>query len=167
MSCVILEDLVCRHFTDCLGYTSVHKVDYLTSPDEVHKRNDDKPYKETAAADDEGVFESDDVSETENCSSCVHLKDNLCLFSQCCSPWKNLCGEGFAPESEGRYDEVIESSDESADQKGRCSLSAAFSAYEYLCGGSSFRKRIFSMLFLDEVLSEWNQEKDAEDSSEE
>ena len=166
MACIILEDLVRRHFSDRHCDSCVHQVDYLTSPDKVHQRNDHKPYEEASAADDECVLESHDISESEDCGSGVDLQEDLGLVGYGCSPWENLCCECFTPESECGYDEVVETSDESADKKGLCSLAAAFSANEDLSGRSRFRERILSVLFLYEILSERNEEKYSEDTSE-
>ena len=70
---VVLEYLVRRHFADGHCYACVHKVDDLSAPDEVHKRDDDEPYEEASAADDECVLESDDISQSEDGGTCAFM----------------------------------------------------------------------------------------------
>ena len=165
MSCIILEDLVRRHLADSQCLSGIHEVNDIASPDEVHQRNDDEPYKETSAADDECVLESDNITQTKDRCTGVDFKYDLCLLCDGSSPWKYLGSQCLAPKSEcGNY-EIIETSDDAAYEQGLGSLAAAFSAYEYLCGCGCFRERILSVLFLHEVLSERNQEQDAEDTS--
>ena len=166
MACIILEYLVRRHFADGHGHSCIHQVDHLSAPYEVHERNDHQPYEEASAADDECVLESYDVSESEHCSSCVDLEKHLCLVGDGCTPWEYLGRQCLTPKTECRNDEVVETSDQSADEEGLGSLASAFAAYEHLSGRGRFRERIFSMLLLHEVFSERNQEKDSEDTSE-
>ena len=165
MPCIILEDLVRRHLSDGQGHAGVHEVDHLTAPDKVHKRDYYKPYQEASAADDKCILEANYISESEHGGSGIDFKEHLGLFGNSFAPRQYLGGKGLAPESECRDYEVIEASDKSADEQGLGSLSSTFSAYEHLCGGCSFRERIFPMLLLHEILSERYQEKYAEDTS--
>ena len=165
MSRVILEYLVRGHLSDGLRDACVHEVNHLTAPDEVHKRDDHKPYEETSAADDEGIFQSHDISQTEYRSSGVDFQKHFGLVCKGCSPRKDLCRKCLAPEAESGYDEVVQTSYQSADEESLRSLATAFTAHEHLRGGSSLREWIFTMLLLHEIFSEWYQEQDAEDSS--
>ena len=165
VACIILEYLVRGHLADGLCDAGVHKVDHLTAPDEVHQRNYHKPYEETSAADDEGIFQSHDISQTEYCSTGVDFQKHFGLVCKGCSPREYFGREGFAPEAEGGYDEVVQTSDQTADEQSLRSLSTAFTAHKYLSGGSRFRKRIFPMLLLHKIFSERYQEKNAEDTS--
>ena len=79
----------------------------------------------------------------------------------------HCCAYAFAPRPEGGHDEVVESSDDAACEKGFGSLASVFSADEHLCGGCCFRERIFAVHFLYEIFAERYEEEYAEYASEE
>ena len=114
MARVVAENFVRRHVADCLGNAGIHKVNDLSAPENVHQRDDDEPYKETSAADDECVFQADDIAETEDGCACVELQYNFGLVRHVLSCLHHCRGYRFAPRSECRDDEIVETADETA-----------------------------------------------------
>ena len=81
MTGVGCKDLVGCHLCDRGAQTGVHQINYLVSKEDVHQRNDDEPYEERTAADDESIFEANDITQTEHCSTYVKFKHHFCLVS--------------------------------------------------------------------------------------
>ena len=95
MACIVLENLLRCHFTYGLQHARVHQVDDLIAPNEVHARDDDEPYQHGATANDEGVFQTDDVTQTEHGSACVHLEHQFGFVGQGSAPTHHAGGEGL------------------------------------------------------------------------
>ena len=163
---VILENLVRRHLADGIHYTGVHEVDDIAAPDEVHQRDDHKPHQEGTAANDEGIFQADDIAEAENCCACIEFQYELGLVGHDLSPMHHGSGDGLAPGSERCNHEVVQTAYYTADKQGLGALSASFTVDQHLGGGGSLREGILSVHFLDEILPERNEEKNAEHASE-
>ena len=68
----------------------------------------------------------------------------------------------LVPPSQGTYDEVIQTADESGQQQWLGLVPAFLARYEDLSTGGRFREGVFAVLFLDEIFPEWNQEEDAQ-----
>ena len=166
MSRIFLENLVRRHFPDGLGDARAHEVDYLTAPDDIHERDDDQPYQEASAADDECVFQSDNVAETEHGRTRIELEHELGLVGNGLSDRYHGGGQCLSPGSEGGDDEVVQSADQSAEYQCFGALSPAFAANQHLGGGRGLRERILSVHLLYEILPERNQEEDSQHASE-
>ena len=166
MSCIFPENLVSRHFSDGLCNARSHQVDDLASPYYIDERYNHEPDQEAAAADDECVFEADDVAESEHGRPCVELEHELRLVGDCLSEGYDCGGQGLSPCSEGGYDEVVQSADEAAQDEGLRAVSAAFAANEHLRGRRCFRERIFPVHLLHEIFAERNQEQYAEHAAE-
>ena len=76
-------------------------------------------------------------------------------------------GEDLGPPSEGGYDEVVETSDQTADKQCLGSLASGLAADQYLSGGGSLGEGVFAVLLLYEIFAERNQQQDTEHSSDE
>ena len=107
MPCIFGEYLLRGHFPDCHGYSRTHHIDDAASPYYVHKRDYDEPYEETAAADDEGIFQPHDIAEPEDGCSRVEFHDELRLVCDDGPPVYDCSGDGLAPQSERRDYEII------------------------------------------------------------
>ena len=83
MPCIGPEDLVRAHLSDCRRKTRVHQVDDLPTPDDIHQRDYHQPHQETSAADDEGVLQTDNIAQTEDCGPGVDLQQELRLVGYC------------------------------------------------------------------------------------
>ena len=166
MAGVFTEYLFGRHFRYGGGDAGIHEVDDLSSPYQIHQRDDDQPYKETSATDDQGVFQPDYISETEDGCPGIQFEHKFGLVGNGGSERQDFRGDGVGPQPESGYDEIIKSSYETAEKEGLGPAASVFPADKHLCGGRSLRKRIFSMHFLDEIFPEGYQEEDSEDTSE-
>ena len=158
MPCIILEYLVRAHLSDCHCH-SVHQINHLSAPDEVHQRDDHQPHQETAAADDEGIFQAHDVAEAQHSRSGVQFQNDLRLVSDCLSESHHGGADRIRPRTESADNEVIKTSDETAHQKRSSSLAAAFAANEDLCRGRGLRERIFPVHLFHEIFPERDEEQ--------
>ena len=117
MARIVLENIFRSHRTDGGGDARVHQVDHLVAPDEVHARDDDEPHEYGAAADDEGVFQADDVAQAKDGRARVHLEHQLGFVGQGRAPAHHAGGEGLRPPAESGDDEVIQTTNQAADNQ--------------------------------------------------
>lgn len=115
---IVGEDLFGGHGTYRGGYAGAHEVNHAVSEEDIHEGYDDEPYQERAAADDEGVFESDDVAQAEYCRSYIYLYYKFGIGRYLFAPWQHSGCECLGPPSESRDDEVVDTSDQTAEEQG-------------------------------------------------
>ncbi len=60
-------------------------LEHAVVEDNAHARNNQPPYDERTQTGEEGIFQTDDVTQTEYGSTCVHLEHELCLVSKVAS----------------------------------------------------------------------------------
>ena len=82
------------------------------------------PYGKRTEGDDEGIFQTDDISETEHGSSGVDLEHELRLVGKRLAQSDDTRGEHLVPPSEGGDDEVVESAHDTGEQQRLCLASA-------------------------------------------
>ncbi len=78
----------------------------------AHERHDDEPHQARARGDDEGVFESDDVAQTEQRRRGVEAEDDLELVGRRGAPGAQTGRYRLGPEAERADHEVVESARE-------------------------------------------------------
>ena len=159
------EDGLGRHRADSLGHVA-DDIQHFRAPDKVHQGDDDQPYEERTAADDEGVFQADDIAETGHSRTYVELEDQLGLVGHGSAPGQHLGRNGLSPPAEGRNDEVVDTSYQAADEQQLGILAAVLAADEHLGGGSRLREGILPVHILDKIFSERNEEKYTEHAAE-
>ena len=104
---IFREYLFRGHLSDGLCDSCPHHVDDAASPYYIHERDYHEPYEETAAADDEGIFQPDYVSESEDGGSRVELHDEFRLVGHDCTPVHYGSGNGLSPKPERGDYEII------------------------------------------------------------
>ena len=166
MPCIVFEYLLGAHLPDCHRHARVHQVDHLTAPDEVHQRNDHQPHKEAAAADDEGIFQTDDVAKTQDGGSGVELQNDLRLVGDGLSESQHRRAHRVRPSSESADDEVVKTTDETAHRKRARTLAAAFAAHKDLSCRGRLREWIFPVHLLDEIFPERDEEQYSQNPAE-
>ena len=131
-----------------------------------HTGHDKPPYYERAEADNEGILQTDDIAQAEDCRSCVYLEDELRLVSSHSAPLHYTSGKGLVPPSHGGDDKVVKTTYKTSEKQRLCLIATLCAAYEHLRRGSSLRERILAVHILDEILAERNHKQDAEDAAE-
>ena len=71
-------------------------------------------------------------------------------------------GDGLTPSAESGDNEIVQTTDETAEEEGLGTLATAFSIDENLSRGCSLRERILAVHLLHEIFPERNEEEDAE-----
>ena len=160
------EDLLRRHIAHGGSDGRIPLVQYRVGEDNGHGGHDDPPYADGSHADDEGVTEADDVSQSEHGSTRVEFHDQLGLLGYRLAKGHGAACHLLVPPSEGGHGEVIESADDACQQQ-RFGLAAALLARdEHLGRSRCLGEGILSVHVLDEILAERNQEQNTQDTTE-
>ena len=159
---IVLEDLFRSHVANGGSDARMHEVDDIGPPNEVHQRNNHQPHQQGAAADNEGIFEADDIAQAQHGRAGVHLEHQFGFVRQGGAPAHNGGGKGLRPGAEGGHGKVVQTADEARCDEGFGTGAAAFPANEHLRGGCCLREGIFPVHFLHKVLPERNEEQDAQ-----
>ncbi len=161
------KDLLGAHLAYGLQNSASHQVNDLFSPDEVHQRDDTEPGQKRPAANDESVFQADDISQSEDCGTDVQFSHQFGLIGKGNSPGDHPGSENFAPPSERGDDEIVKAAYQAADEQVAGAFATRFPAYQYLCGGGGFREREFSVHIFYKIFPERYYEKDPQYASQE
>lgn len=137
-------------------------VQHAVAPDKGHAGDDNPPYGKRAGTDDRGVFQSDDIAQTQYGSSGVYLEHQLGFFCQHFAEAAYTGGEVFVPPTESGNDEVVQTADNTRRQQRFCLTAAFFSRYKHLrrCGGLG--ERIFAVHVTYKIFTERDKEKDTQ-----
>ena len=156
-----------RHVLNCYGYVRIPCVENLVAEYKCKPWNYYEPDNERAGTYYGCIFQTDYISQSQYGSTCIDFEYQLEFFCYHFSGTAYTACEILVPPSECTYYEIVQTSYKSSHEK-RFSLVAAFLARNKdLCAGCSFRERIFAMLVLYEIFTEWNKEQDAKYTSKE
>ena len=161
-ACIGLEDGFRGHLSDGCRDGRIPLVQYGVGEDEGHARHDEPPDGKRTHADDEGVFQPDDVTQSEDGGTCIHLEDELRLVGNCFAEADHAAGHVFVPPAEGRHGEVVETAHQARHEQRLRLASAPLAAHEHLCSCRGLGERISAVLVLDEVFAERNQKENAQ-----
>ncbi len=128
----------------------------------VRQRDDDQPHQQAAAADDETVFQADDISQAQHGGTGVEFQHHLGFVGEGLAETDDRRGDGLAPGTEGGDDKVVQTAHQTGGEQGLGTGSAALAAHEHLCGGRGFGEGIFAVHLAHEIFPEGNQEQDAQ-----
>ena len=162
MAGIVLENLLGRHLRNGLHHAGVHQIDHLSAPEEVHKRDDDQPHQQAAAANDEAIFQADDVAQAQHGGAGVELQHHLGFIGQGLAQADHRRGKRLAPGTEGGNDKVVQTAHQTGCEQGLGTSSAALAAYEHLRGGRGFREGVLAVHLAHEIFPERNEEQDAQ-----
>ena len=160
------EDVFGRHGADGLRDGAAAHVQYRVVEDQRHAGNDNPPHRQGADADDGGIFESDDVAQTEDSGTGVYLEHELGFLGNGLAKANHARCELTVPPAQRCHDKVVQTAQESGDEQGLSLAASLLAADQHLCGGCGFRERIFAVHVADEILAEGYHEQDAEDAAE-
>ena len=126
---------------------------------------DDEPHEERTRADDEAVFQTHDIAETQHSGTGINLEYHLGVVGQFGTPGQNAGGEHIAPPAEGRETEIVETAYETGQNKRFGLVAGLLARHEYLCRGRGFGEGVLAVHVRYEIFAEGYEEQNAQDTS--
>ena len=152
VACAASKNLVWCH----LGILGIH----------TQQGNDDPPDESTTGKDDEGVGQSDDVTQAQHCGARVDLEDHLHVVGKSLEGWDGLGGEHLFPPAESREQEVVQTTHKAGNEQRTGLVAALLATDEHLGSRGSLGERELAVHVAHEVLAEGDEEQDAQDAAE-
>lgn len=132
----------------------------------AHHRDDHEPYEARTGGDDHGVFQADDVAQSQHGGRGVEREDHFEFVGGDAAPFADARRDRLGPEAERADYEVIETAHESRDGQQFGLVAALLARDEDLGGRRGFGERVFAVHLFDEVFAEGDQQHDAQQSAE-
>ena len=129
-------------------------------------RDDHEPDEARAGGDDHGVFQADDIPQTQHGGRGVQPEDHLELVGGDSAPFADARRDRLGPQSERTDHEVVQSAHESRDGQQFGLRAALLARDEDLGGRRGLGEGIFAVHLLDEVFAEGDQQNDAQQAAE-
>ena len=129
--------------------------------------HEDEPHEARTGGDDHGVFESDNVAQTQHGGRGVEAEDHLELVGGDLSPRADACRDGLGPEPEGPDDEVVQTAHEARHGQQAGLVAALLARDQHFGGGRRFGEGILAVHLLDEIFAEGDEQHDAQQAAEE
>ena len=162
---IMREDILWAHRPDGSSDRGIPLVEDGVWEDQAHQRYDYPPHGERSEGDNGGISQPDDISQPEHGGTGVDLEHQLSLVGQVFPGTKDTTGEVLIPPSERGYDEVVQTTDYARKEQGLGLVASFGTAHQHLRSGCRLRERIFPVHVFYEILTEGNQEKDAQHAS--
>ena len=93
-------------------------VEHLTAKEQGHAGHHEPPDKQRAQRDDEGIAETDDITQTQHGSTSIVFKHQFGLFSQVVAIGYHARGDILVPPAKGGHDEIVEAAHETGNEQG-------------------------------------------------
>gem|GEM_PF-3989769 len=140
------------------------RIEHLeqTIADERQQGDNNKPDQRRSGTDDGGIFQTDDIAQTQHGCPRIDAEYQLGLVGQGRAPAEDPGREDLCPGTEGGYQKIIDTTDQTGNDQGFGLAGTLFAGNEHLSGGGSFRERVFAVHVRDKILAEGNQEQDAQ-----
>ena len=159
---VVLKNILRRHVTQRGSDGRIPDVEHRVGHKQIECRHDEPPHTERAEGDDEGIAEAHDIAQAEHGRTGVDLEHKFGMISNILSEFCHTRGKVLVPQSERAHDKIVETTDQTGEQKGLGLTAALRARDEHLRGSRGLGEGILAVHVLHEILAEGDEEKDAQ-----